>query len=357
MNLRKLTMALSLLLIAVMVGCGGEDKNMTGQSGVKVNTIKVTAMQVPDVIEYPGNVEGLQRVKLSTKLMGTIDYLPKDAGARITKGETLVKINSADVVAKKQQVLSQIAQAEAAYNNTKINYERVESLYEKGSATKKEMEDVTMGYKMAKAQYEAAKEMENEIADVLSYANIKAPFSGYIVNKFFEEGDLSAPGHPILIVENFGGFKVRAEVSASDINRLNTGENVKIKIDELDGRVLNGEIVEINPGAHPASRQFEIQVKINDDNTHGLKSGMYAKVLLPDTDRKLVAVADEHIVTRGQLTGVYTVNSSNETVLRWLRLGKDVNGKREVLSGLSEGDMIIADIEKVREGQKVEVAR
>jgi multidrug resistance efflux pump len=38
--------------------------------------------------------------------------------------------------------------------------------------------------------------------------NIKAPFDGYIVNKFFQEGDIAAPGHPIAIIENFNGFKV-----------------------------------------------------------------------------------------------------------------------------------------------------
>jgi multidrug resistance efflux pump len=66
-----------------------------------------------------------------------------------------------------------------------INYNRIKSLYEKNSATKKEMEDIQMGYDMAAAQVNAVKEMEAEINDVLSYAVIKAPFDGYIVNKFF----------------------------------------------------------------------------------------------------------------------------------------------------------------------------
>jgi multidrug efflux pump subunit AcrA (membrane-fusion protein) len=121
--------------------------------------------------------------------------------------------------------------------------------------------------------------------------------------------------------------------------------------------MLEGKVVEINPGAHPASRQFAIQVLIDtdDQDLDGVKSGMYAKIILEDSNRNMITVDKENLITRGQLKGVYTVSSNSEAMLRWLRLGKDINGKMEVLSGLSDGDMIIIDKDIVTEGQKVEV--
>jgi hypothetical protein len=82
---------------------------------------------------------------------------------------------------------------------------------------------------------------------------------------------------------------------------------------------------------------------------------MYAKIILEDSSRKMITVDEDNLITHGQLKGVYTISSNNEAMLRWLRLGKNINGKMEVLSGLSIGDMIIIDREKVTEGQKVEV--
>jgi multidrug efflux pump subunit AcrA (membrane-fusion protein) len=89
------------------------------------------------VFEFSGNIEGVQRVKLSTKLMGTIVSFPYEAGSKSQKGRLIVKINSSDILAKKQQVLASISQAETALQNMEINYNRVKSLYEKKSATKK----------------------------------------------------------------------------------------------------------------------------------------------------------------------------------------------------------------------------
>ncbi|MBL1214713.1 MAG: efflux RND transporter periplasmic adaptor subunit [Ignavibacteriae bacterium] len=354
---KKIILVITALILSMVLASCGSDENSDTREAVKVNVKKVESREVSDVFEFSGNIEGVQRVKLSTKLMGTIVSFPYEAGAKIKKGDLLVKINSSDILAKKRQVMANISQAETALKNMEINFNRVKNLYEKKSATKKEMEDIQMAYDMAKAQADAAREMKKEVEDVLSYANIKAPFDGYIVNKFFQEGDIAAPGHPIAIVENFSGFKVKTYVSAGDINRFERGEIVTVRLDELNGKMLEGKVVEINPGAHPASRQYAIQVLIDaaNQNLDGVKSGMYAKVVLENSKRNMITVDEENLITRGQLKGVYTVSTNNEAMLRWLRIGKNFKGKMEVLSGLSDGDMIIIDKDIVTEGQKVEV--
>jgi RND family efflux transporter MFP subunit len=223
---------------AALVTSCGDDSTKFLESKVKVEVRTVSFSTVNEKFNFSGSVKGVESVKLSTKLMGEITYLPFEAGSEINKGQVLVNIRSADLLAKKQQVVANLAQANAHLKNMEINYNRIKSLYEKNSATKKEMEDIQMGYDMAAAQVNAVKEMEAEINDVLSYAVIKAPFDGYIVNKFFEEGDLTAPGHPILIVENFDQFEVVVSVPASEVNRFQKGDAVKIMVDAVDGHFL-----------------------------------------------------------------------------------------------------------------------
>ncbi len=357
MNTRIMTIILLGWMISLSItACTADKQTHKMEQVTKVNAKKVEMKEVPDLFEFTGNVEGVQRVKLSTKLMGTITYFPFEAGAAIREGQVLAKINSTDLLAKRQQARANIAQAEAALTNMKVNYERVKSLYEKNSATGKEMEDIQMAYDMAVAQANAARQMENEINDVLSYAVIKAPFSGFIVNKFYEEGDLTAPGYPIMIVENFSAFKVKATVSASEINRFHKGDKVKVYIDELNGKTFSGALDEINPGANPGSRQYDVQVTINSDHQsiEGIKSGMYAKVILEDSKREMILIDKDNLIERGQLKGVYTVSSHNEALLRWLRLGEETENGFEVLSGLNKGDLVILN-KNIREGQKVEV--
>jgi RND family efflux transporter MFP subunit len=341
---------------ALFTSCSDDTIGREKEKYQKVYVEKVRKISLPQIYEFSGNVEGLQQVKLSTKLMGEIIHMPYEAGTHIRKGQMLAKIRSTDLEAKKQQVLANLTQAEAGLRNMEINYNRVKNLYEKKSATQKEMDDITMAYDMAKAQVEAVKEMEKEIDDVLSYSEIIAPFDGYIVNKFFEEGDIAAPGHPLMIVENFNGFKVVAYVSASEVNRFSEGSNAKIKIDAFDNKTFYGKVSEINPGGNPASRQFMVQIELNKgQNTDMIKSGMYAKVILENSTRDILSINTGNLVKRGQLTGVYTVNDNNEASLRWIRPGKKFEDKIEVLAGLNAGDKVIKNYSDVKEGQKVEV--
>jgi RND family efflux transporter MFP subunit len=331
---------LLLVLVVITAGCGEDDFNTYKGETVKVSAETVEGSINKNIIELAGVVEGSKKAKLSTKLMGNITYFPMDAGAKITKGQVLAKIQSKDIEAKKQQVLANLSATEAAYINMKKNYDRIESLHKKGSATEKEFDDVTLGLKMTESQVKAAKEMKKEIDDVLSYSSIRAPFDGYIVNKFVQVGDIAAPGYPLMIVENFDSFDLTANVSADQINKVVKGMKVDVIIDALNDGKMKGEVVEVNPGAHPASRQYTIKVKLEvEDKFAGkIKSGMYARVLLTESENNKILIRENVIVKRGQLSGVYTINRNSEAVLRWLRLGKKTGDKYEVLSGLVTGE-------------------
>jgi multidrug efflux pump subunit AcrA (membrane-fusion protein) len=159
---KKIILVITALFFAIVLSSCGSDEDRDTREAVKVNVKKVESSEVSDVFEFSGNIEGVQRVRLSTKLMGTIVSFPYEAGSKIKKGDVLVKINSSDILAKKQQVMANISQAETALQNMEINYNRVKSLYEKKSATKKEMEDIQMAYDMAKAQANAAREMKKK---------------------------------------------------------------------------------------------------------------------------------------------------------------------------------------------------
>ncbi|MBI9072628.1 MAG: efflux RND transporter periplasmic adaptor subunit [Melioribacteraceae bacterium] len=349
-----------LLTLAGMfvAACGSEKTYESKGESVKVNVEKISTLEIPNQYEFSGNVEGSKQVKLSTKLMGEITYLPFETGAAVKKGEVLVKISSKDLKAKKNQVEANMVQAEAALKTTEVNYERLKDLFDKGSASKKEFEDIEMHYTMAKAQVNAVEAMEAELDDVLSYATVTAPFNGFITNKFFEVGDISAPGYPILMVEDLSTLEAVASVSASDINLFEKGMEVKVVLTDLNDLSVSAKVLEVNPSGHPASRQFGVRVELNKEEISSkIKSGMFAKIILETASRKVIAVDESLIVTKGQLKGVYTVNRNNEASLRWLRLGKKYNDKFIVLAGLMAGETVIRDINKVSEGQLVEVVK
>ncbi len=355
---KKYAAVLFLVVATALSSCSNNNESFTSKPiEVKVKIIK--PVETPFQYEYTGNVIGTKQARLATKLMGEVIYFPFEAGAYVKENQLIAKIKSADIEAKKQQIKSAIAEAEAAFNNTQINFNRIKSLYDKGSSTKKELEDITLAYEMAKQRLNSAKEMEKEINDVISYSEIRAPFNGFITNKFYQVGDLASPGQPLLILEDISEFKVVAEVPSEEINFFKKNAELTVFIDAVSSKNFSGIVTEVNPGGNPYSKQFEVQILLRKQNPdyNKIKSGMFAKVVLENKSFPIITIDENLLIERGQLTGVYTVSKNNEALLRWIRLGKKINNKFEVLSGLSENDEVIINKSDVKEGLKVEVKK
>jgi RND family efflux transporter MFP subunit len=335
--------------------CGGSEESTTladDGSAVPVQVAEAEAQSMPQRFRYTGTVQGVRRVPLSTKLMGRVARLTVDEGDRVRQGETLVRIDSNNVQAQKRQVQAQLREARANLQNVETNFERIQALHERESATQKEFDDMKTRYESAQAQVEAMENRLAEINDMLSYAAVTAPIDGYVVEKRIEEGALAAPGHPLLVVETIDALKVVAQVPEYEVNRFAEGDTVAVEIGALD-RTLRGQVTEINPSGSPSSRLFRVQVVLMDELS-GIKSGMYAQVLLQKGETPTTTVPESSLVQRGQLTGLYTVSDDDRAVLRWVRLGSHYDGRVEILSGLRAGERYIARADgRLQDGQKV----
>lgn len=351
----KLIKAIILLLLTVFISACGSDENVQdNRETVRVKGIKVEMQKSAQTYSFPGNVEGERKITISTKLMGRITSLPFEEGDKINAGQLLVNIDNDQLNAKKAQVEANYEEAKAGYENVKTNYDRMKRLHEKGSATQKEYDDISSAYKMAQAKLNAVEEAKNEIENSLTYAEIKAPFTGYITKKYVQKGDMANPGMPLLTVENLKEIRVKAAVPESDIYLIEVNDSVTVNVDAIPNENFSGKVIQVDAGADPASRQFTLLVSV-ENSGNMIKSGMFAKVILKKGTEETVLIPEKYLVERGQLTGVYTTAQNNEALLRWIRTGKTQNGNVEVLSGLNAGETILIPNNNFREGQKVTV--
>lgn len=348
--------ALSLLFLMSLSACGGDEPASADQTTtVPVRVQQVGKDQVAQAYRYAGTVQGTNKVQLSTRMLGRITYLQVEEGARVRQGQTLVRIKSEDVEAQKEQVLASLREAEAALSSAETDFQRMQTLFDAESATKKEYEDASTRYKMAQARRAALQGKLSEVDDVLGYAVVTAPTDGYVVQKMAEEGAIASPGMPLLVIENTGTLEVIAQVPESDIDRFVAGDTVAIEIGALGDRTTRGIVTQINPSGHTASRQFEVQIRMMDGDPE-IKSGMYARVVLQKGERAVISVPEDALINRGQLVGLYTVDQQNRALLRWVRTGKRYDNRVEILSGLSEGETYIAAYKgRLTDGQSVQI--
>jgi len=344
-------------LTFLATSCGGEDKKTTGDNSpavtVQIQTVSEDSSSL--FLTVSGKIEATKSANISTRMMGYVDKIHVQVGDKVRNGQLLLSVNNADISAKLAQVNAGISEATAAFTNVEKDYNRFTALFQENSASQKELDDITANYNMAKARLESARQMKNEVNAQLSYANIRAPFSGVVTNKFINAGDMANPGMALLEVESPGKYQVLAMVPESEILEIKNDTEVAVQLKALN-QTLKGKVTEVSTSSKNTGGQYLVKVILEKTDAQIL-SGMYASVQFPlerKTTSSAVMIPVDAIVNKGQLTGIYTVSQSNTALLRWLRLGRTFGDKVEVLSGLSADEQYIVSAEgKLYNGVKI----
>lgn len=344
------------VLTLVGVACSfSDEQDMQQAQPISVVTQTADYVQGTASHRFSGTVTSDRTINISTKVMGRITQLDLEEGDFVQKGDVLVRIKDDNLQAQKSQVESGLMEAKAALQNVEINYNRLKALYEQKSATKKELDDISTEYEMAKAKVKTLESKLREIEDMLDYTLLTAPFDGYVVSKMASEGDMAGPGQPIIAFEQKNMMKLKVTVPESEISLFTFNDTVSVDVKAAGYHNAKGVVANINQSGNRGSRQFAVEImlpKLAEDS--GVKSGMFAEVSLSTEKDRAIVVPQSAIVDRGQLTGLYTLNDDSEVVLRWVRLGDTSGENVEVLSGLSEGETFVASVDqRLREGQKV----
>jgi RND family efflux transporter MFP subunit len=349
---------ITFLVSAGILSCGDKTETVLEDVGptvvVKVNNVSTESNSF---LTASGKIEAVQSANLSTRMMGYVTKVHVKVGEKVRKDQLLLSINNTELTAKSAQVHAGITEATVAYRNAEKDYTRFKNLFADNSASQKELDDSTAQFEMAKARLEAAKQMEKEVGSQFSYVNIRAPFSGVITNKFIDEGTMANPGAPLMAMEAPGLFEVTASVPESEISQIESGSKVTVVVKSIN-ELIQGEVTEVSTSARNTGGQYLVKVTLDKSNVTVL-SGMYATVQFPvirKTESTAILVPRDAIISKGQLSGLYTVSDSNTALLRWLRLGRSFGDQVEVLSGLSaEESYIVSAKGKLYNGVKVSI--
>ena len=354
--MKNIIQLLAIVTLIITASCGEGKKEISDNREAISVTVSAPSFENNGFIAASGKIEAVQNANISTRMMGYINNIPVKVGDKVSKGQLLVSINSADINAQKAQVNASITEATAAFKNAEKDYNRFKALYEDKSASQKEMDDMTAHYEMAKARLEAATQMKNQVNAQLSYSNITAPFSGVVTGKYAKKGDMANPGMPLLSIENPSNFEVTAMVPESEITQIKKGSKAKVIVKSTN-EIVSGTVTEVSSSAANTGGQYLVKVQL-DKTDKSILSGMFVNVQFEaksTSPKTKIIVPESAIITQGQLKGVYTV-ANNTAILRWIRTGKDYGDNVEVLSGLSPDEQYIVSANgKLYNGAKISI--
>ncbi|WP_221930360.1 efflux RND transporter periplasmic adaptor subunit [Gracilimonas mengyeensis] len=343
-------------MATLTISCTSEGKESESQEAILVEVLTASTSMSAGVQQFPGRVASDNEANLSTIVMGTVTSVPVKVGKQVNKGEVLVRIKDDQILAQKSQLEANMVQAKANLENTEKNYNRIKNLYAEESATSKEMDDISTMYEIAKANMEALEARLHELNEMLAYTTIRAPFDGIVARKFVSEGDMAAPGHPLVAVADPSSMKITANVPEQWIEDIKEGEKVWVNVESASLESLPATLTAVSEAGDPMSRQFAIEAKLDESaGTEGLKTGMFAQIAIQVDGSNALFIPKKALVERGQLTGIYTLNDEDKAMLRWVRTGESYADSVEVISGLKDGEQFVADATtSIRQGQQLQ---
>lgn len=343
-----LLLSISALALAAGLasGCGKPEPpaERPEARAVSVATRAAAYRRVADPVRATAAIEPSRRVAPGTKILGRVEAVPVVEGQRVAAGQLLARLESRDLEAAVHQAEAAVAAAEAQLENARAQHDRMVELQARGSATTKNLEDATTGFRMAQAGVEQARANLAAARVNLGYARVVSPLDGWVVSKQIEAGDMVAPGRPLFTVEDLDPVKVVAEVPESEVSGLAPDDPAVVEVSAV-GLRREGSVSRIVPAGDARSRTFRCEIVLpNPDGV--LKSGMFARVAFEPRGeartREALLVPAGALVRRGQLDGLYVVEDARAR-LRWVRTGASRDGEVEVLSGLSAGDRYVVE--------------
>ena len=337
----------NLLLIAIaLVGLACGDSHDIAieahEATIQASTATAERLEAAQEVEVFGTVEAEKTAAISVRVMAMVTAVRVKAGDEVRKGQLLLEIDPQASEGQLSQAKGGLGQAEAALALAERNYERFQALAESNAASELELDMARMQYEQAKAAVEQAKGAVSSASSVAGDSRVVAPFSGRVGRKMVEVGDLAAPGRPLLVIESKEGRRLVVSIPESLMAKadLEYDDELRVGIDSRpDLTELTGGVVEIPPGADPASHSFQVKLALDSPE---LPSGATGRAFIPTDERTLVAVPESAVLRRGGIQMVVVRTEDGMASTRVVTVGRDLPGEQvEILSGLSGGETVL----------------
>jgi len=321
----------------------GHAETSAPAAAIVLPAITVTTVglrQVEDHVLASGLIAPVEQVAVVPLIEGQpIETLAADVGDTVTAGQVLATLSTATLTLQQSQLQATLAAAQSNAAETKRTALRTAALLSQGSATSAANDQAQAALTAADAQVASVQAQMDTNALQITRTQVKSPVAGLITARNAEIGGIaSAQAGPMFVITRDGALELRADLSEADLSRVQKGQTATITL-AAGTTPLTGTLTLIEPSIDLATRLGRARITL--DKPDQVRSGMFAEADILVAARKSIAVPVTAVGSEGNETTVMTVKDGvvHRTVVT---TGIRDSGWVEVLSGLAEGDQIVA---------------
>jgi RND family efflux transporter MFP subunit len=329
-NRKRLRSEIGAVLFATIVATGGcqEPTKVAAKPPTPVHVVDVALYSPSEDLRYSASVLPFAEAVLSFKSAGYVTEIKQVAGADgrrrdigpgdyVARGAVLAQIRHQDLKNQLDQATATLSLAQAQHLEAIKDYERAKTLYASESLTKPDFDRAQAKFDSTLAAVDQATANVHQAQLALQDADLTAPFSGYILARNIELGNLAAPGTSAFTIADTSAVKISFGVPDYAVRRLRLGQQFSIHLQD-DPKEYSGRVTSIAASADEKNRVFAVEVTVPNPKA-SLKPGMIASLSLTGVHKAPVpAVPLSAVVADPGSAGHYAVFVAKEQGEKWV---------------------------------------
>ena len=303
----------------------------------EVSVLDLQPSVFTNYLEIQGKVDAEQNLTINPETQGIVTAVYVSIGQSVKKGQVVAQIDDNVLRQSMAQLQTQIDLAENLYNRQK-------NLWDQKIGTE-------VQFLNAKTQKEGLERQMNVLRSQQSMYKIKSPISGSIEQMDLKVGQAVMPGINAIRVVNASSLRAKALVAESYLGKVGQGDDVRVIFPDLADS-LNTKVSFASRVIDPASRSFNVEVKLPSNNKY--RANMIVILKVVDYKNNKAIVIPVNAIQKSE-SGSYVIIAENGKAKRAvITIGRTIDGKSEVLSGLKAGDkLIVTGADNMNEGDTV----
>ncbi|MDE8653604.1 efflux RND transporter periplasmic adaptor subunit [Novosphingobium album (ex Liu et al. 2023)] len=325
------------VLTVSLAACKSEEKKPKRPPPM-VAAAPVVSHEFIETIEAVGTARANEQVTIAAPVTERLDRVLFDDGMAVSRGQLLAVLSQGQQTAALNGAL-------AAERQASTQYDRIKSIYDRGFATRAQLDLQLAAAEQARA---TAEEARAEIADRM----IRAPFAGYTSLRTISAGAIVSAGTPIVTVSDLSRIKIDFTVPEASLSALRVGQEIEAVAAAFPDQPFHGHIANIDPVIDPESRAVLVRALVPNPGAR-IKPGMLLSVRVRTARRTGDAVPELAVLGNRDERHVFVLGPKHTVKQVEVKTGLRDGGLIEV-TGLTPGMKVIGEgALKVADGDKV----
>jgi HlyD family secretion protein len=405
----------AILVVALIWRSRKSTGTATEETPVVVSVRVAKAEKQPIASEQTalGTISARDTAQVSPKISAQIKQMPLWKNRVVHAGDVIAVLESSDLQSQRNEAVAALNEARAsargvetgtipqntaqdekalrdaraAVDNARRTYARRQALYQAGGISKKDLEasqlDLTKAENdlrlaeanvslrtralnpneraQAAARVRQAEQHVGALDAQLSYATVRAPISGVVIDQALYEGSFISSGTTLVTIADVGEVIVKAPFSDTVAAQLKVGDRATVLPTDLPGEQMTGQVTLISRSVDPASRTVEVWVALGNDAGRLRVNGAAQVMVSANAKREAIVVPASAVTldaTNADEGTVMVVDDASVAHETKVTVGIRTKELIEITSGLEGGETVVIEGNySLPDGSKVEVTK